>query len=394
MTDADHLEPRLRRLREELVDDQVPLPVDGESGVRLLEELLYARQPPVHEGRAPRYGALVFTAGTARLPSKATTVSRAGTDLATLRQAADGRVVFVVSAGDAPDRLVCFDHTVEYESSLVRVQAETGALVVQRGAGGHVRICTDEGVVTWDGIAWTFKPGVDGYAAPLRRLLPHAPLDVLHGLLELCVHWLSAGRVGATLVWYVDGDRANLGGRIDGTTAVIPPALTLAERSHYGALLSLLGQIDRAGVVDVTGALRAVGLALAPSDEARRLVAPMGGTRHTSARQFSFDDPAAVVFVVSDDGPVTVFSDGAVAATIETNPCRSGFPIGLLSAADIHPDDELTVRCPTCARPLLVDVVRIAGWTGGPERLACPVCDNPVEIDAYRAVIRGVPKIG
>src|SRR3984893_18911922 len=50
---------RLARLREELVDLEVPLPIDADGGAILLEELDYARHPALHEGRAPRYGALV-----------------------------------------------------------------------------------------------------------------------------------------------------------------------------------------------------------------------------------------------------------------------------------------------------------------------------------------------
>ena len=32
--------------------------------------------------------------------------------------------------------------------------------------------------------------------------------------------------------------------------------------------------------------------------------------RHTSGRRYSFDDPAATVIVVSEDGPVTVLRNG------------------------------------------------------------------------------------
>lgn len=37
-----------------------------------------------------------------------------------------------------------------------------------------------------------------------------------------------------------------------------------------------------------------------------------GGTRHTAARRYSFDDPDATVIVVSEDGPVTVMRAGQV----------------------------------------------------------------------------------
>ena len=36
----------------------------------------------------------------------------------------------------------------------------------------------------------------------------------------------------------------------------------------------------------------------------------MRGTRHTSAARHTFDCPDVLAFVVSADGPVTVFSDG------------------------------------------------------------------------------------
>ena len=41
-----------------------------------------------------------------------------------------------------------------------------------------------------------------------------------------------------------------------------------------------------------------------PSPTAKAQVETLGGTRHSSARRYSFDDPASTVTIVSDDGPV------------------------------------------------------------------------------------------
>ena len=41
-------------------------------------------------------------------------------------------------------------------------------------------------------------------------------------------------------------------------------------------------------------------------------VSGLRGTRHTSARRYSFDDPSATVIVVSEDGPVTVLRHGDI----------------------------------------------------------------------------------
>ena len=58
--------------------------------------------------------------------------------------------------------------------------------------------------------------------------------------------------------------------------------------------------------------LFALGVRLVPSADAEAAIGALGGTRHTSARRYSHDDPDAVVIAVSEDGPVTVFRHGDV----------------------------------------------------------------------------------
>ena len=60
--------------------------------------------------------------------------------------------------------------------------------------------------------------------------------------------------------------------------------------------------------------VRKHGVRLVPSADAEATVEGLGGMRHTSARRYSRDDPQAVVVVVSEDGPVTIFRDGDVVA--------------------------------------------------------------------------------
>ena len=59
-----------------------------------------------------------------------------------------------------------------------------------------------------------------------------------------------------------------------------------------------------------------LGVALRSTRAAVADIEPFGGTRHTSAQRFSFDQPECVVFVVSAAGPMTVFHRGrAIVAT-------------------------------------------------------------------------------
>ena len=82
------------------------------------------------------------------------------------------------------------------------VTSHEGSMVTiaQRRPCGLLRGCTDDGVVTWDGSSWHFKPMADDYLDLILRLAPHADRAVLAGLLELAVHALAASGVGATLV--------------------------------------------------------------------------------------------------------------------------------------------------------------------------------------------------
>ena len=58
--------------------------------------------------------------------------------------------------------------------------------------------------------------------------------------------------------------------------------------------------------------LRRLGVRLVPSHTAEETVEAFGGTRHTSGRRYSRDDPFAIVIAVSEDGPVSVLRNGEV----------------------------------------------------------------------------------
>lgn len=392
-TDAE--DRRRDRLRDELNDEGVPLPIDGPHRGLLLDELLYALRPPVHEGRVPRYGAILLpTESTTGLPG-ATFVPTDGRPIDLVRRHADGRGSFSLVAGGRYRGLACFDRTREYESDAVEL-CRDGGLVIQRHPAGPVRVCSPDGIITWDTTRWRFKAPAEAHEVMVRRLAPGADRLVLSRLLGLAVHWLSAGRVGSTLVWrFADRpDRADRAGSPDGSdgldhgSSIPAPPLDITERAHLPALLSGLGQIDRAAVIGPTGIVTHLGAELTSSAEAESLVAPVGGTRHTSARRYSFDHLDTIVVVVSEDGPVTVFIGGAAAAELRNDPCGADDRTWMLPALAEADAGDL-IACPTCDRCLLVD--RITTKNGKHRgSVRCPVCDERLDVDAGRAVVRGV----
>ncbi len=185
----------------------------------------------------------------------------------------------------------------------------TGALVVQRLGRGWVRLCTPQGVATWDGMHWSSKPLSSHVTDRVMRIITAAEPDVLVNLLEFCMHWLGAGRVGGALVWRLAGDPRELA-HLGFGAAVSIPELDLTCRTHFAPLLNALAQYDRATLVDPRGRVSTVGVHLRSSERTRREFTPSQGTRHTSALRFSSDEPSAAVFVVSSGGALSIFWQG------------------------------------------------------------------------------------
>jgi len=291
-----------------MIDDGVVIDA-GEDVLRLvLDELEYARRPPLFERRAPIYGSIVVP-GDRSLIESGELVDLIGLDDMSLdiaRRFADGRSTYLVRQPDRPLQLACFRRSVQYEADLVEIQADIGAVIVQRTAMGVTRAFTETGAVEWAGYRWTNRPNARSQQEALQPQLPRVDKPVLAGLLELAVHWLSPSRVGATLV--LPGDHGDAG--MDLEHSVVAPALTVTTRYHYPALFAALMQTDLATIVAADGAVLRLAVGLRATPEAGSTIGHERGMRHRSAAGYTFDQPGALAVVVSEDGPVSVFHRG------------------------------------------------------------------------------------
>ncbi len=304
---------RLRRLREELVEERLGIIESTDVPDLLIDEIDYAMRPPRHERRLPTYGAIVaptrptehWKADTGLDTTIGTTTARADEEV---RRYADGEVGWAVRDSDGVSALVVFDRAAASERDVVIIADATGGTVVQRRADGGIRVAGRFGVARWDGGGWHLEPPISRWLGEEGRLLldgcvPH-DRSVVDQLLRFAVHDLGAAGIGALLVLGA-GDDAALEPRL-----ATPPPLRLDQPSALGPLRHVLAQTDGAAIFDGDGVLQQLGVRLIPSVQAEQQTAPVGGTRHTSARRFSFDQPRAIVVAISDDGPVTVFRGG------------------------------------------------------------------------------------
>lgn len=303
---------RLRRLTEELLEEQLGVIERSSVPAVLVDEIDYALRPPRHERRVPSYGSFV-------LPSQPVAEWSADTGLAivtssttdalddTVRRYADGLTSWTIRTARGVDSLVVFDRSAGSERDLVVIAAVSGAMVVQRHPNGQVRLVGSFGVARWDGLGWHTEPPVESWLQWAVRGLDEVEGGALHHLLRFAVHDLGAQGVGALLVYRPTPNSHGLERRLDD-----PPPLQIDRPTDLAPLRHVLAQTDGAALFDTAGRLTALGVLLNPTASAETNVDAVGGTRHTSARRYSHDDPGAVVVAVSEDGPVTVFRKGEV----------------------------------------------------------------------------------
>jgi DNA integrity scanning protein DisA with diadenylate cyclase activity len=291
-----------------MIDDGVVVDAEEDLLQVVLDELEYARRPPLFERRAPIYGSIVVPGDRSLIESGELVdlIVLEAMPLDVARRFADGRSTYLVRQPDRPLRLACFRRSVQYEADLVEIQADIGAIIVQRTAMGVTRAFTERGTVEWSGYRWTNRPNARSQHEALQPLLPAVDKPVLAGLLELAVHWLSPARVGATLV--LPGDHGESG--MDLEHSVVAPALTVTTRYHYPALFAALMQTDLATIVAADGVVLRLAVGLRATPEAGSAIDHARGMRHRSAARYTFDQRGALAVVVSEDGPVTVFLHG------------------------------------------------------------------------------------
>ena len=304
---------RLRRLAEELEESGLHLQGSEASRAILIEEIDHALRPPVHERR-------VSSGGTILDPMSDSTTWASGTQLDIIRQPlgqqplpaarrfADGLSSWLLRRTDGTTEWMVFDRPAGSERDLVVLASVLGATVVQRHPAGSVRIVGTFGVLRWDGLRWHHEPPVGSWVDAVTENGSHGDGKVLRAMLEFAVHDLGSMGIGSLLIYRPD---AGPGPPVEERLPT-PPPLQIKRAAHLAPLRHALAQVDGAAIFDADGVLRRLGVRLVPSKAAEQTVEAFRGTRHTSGRRYSHDDPLATVIAVSEDGPVSVLRNGAV----------------------------------------------------------------------------------
>jgi DNA integrity scanning protein DisA with diadenylate cyclase activity len=271
-------------------------------------ELARCLDPVVHEQAVRPYGAIVARE-MPHLERLGRLIDTAGVDDEVIRSMADGVHSVVLLVRGEPPRLLLLHERMDSDQDYASHAVWIDGLIVCNDAHGVVRIVTDSSVTLVEGRRWIRKDMVYEAIEDIARVVPAADTAVVRRLLELAHHRFSPNGIGATLVYALTAN-SDAARRRDHGIDVSALKLSVLNESDEPLLLHQARYRDGALLIAHDGRLDAVNVILRPTRASEQAVPPTKGTRHTSAARHTYDCPDVLAFVVSTDGPVTVFSDG------------------------------------------------------------------------------------
>jgi DNA integrity scanning protein DisA with diadenylate cyclase activity len=283
-------------------------------------ELARCLDPFVHEQDIRPYGAIIARE-TPHLERLGRVVDTGRVPPETLRSLADGRHSVMLVVKDEPPRLLLLHESMDTDQDYASHAVWVEGLIICNDGNGLVRIVTDSSVTLVEGRRWIAKDLVYEAAEDILEVVPAANTEVVRRLLELSHHRFSPERIGATLL-YALTDHPRAATHRDEGVDVSALKLSVLNEAEDPLLSHQARYRDGALLVARDGRLLAVNVILRPTRASEQAVAATKGTRHSSAARHTYDCPDVIAFVVSTDGPVTVFSDGRRIADLKLGTFR------------------------------------------------------------------------
>ena len=271
------------------------------------------------------------------------------------------------------------------ELEAVRFRYGCKGLIIQKDSAGITKVMHETGITIHNDRQWWLKRSVISVLDQVRIHVPQVGVHLLRNILEFAFHHLSPRNIGATLVLYLTESGADLESmRSADTVNLRDLSLNISDSTVTSVIRDLLACNDGATIITPNGAIVGVGSHLRYSSRSADLVSQHKGTRHTSARRFSFDEPRAVVVTVSEDGPVTVFSDGIDIATLEETGfdavSRAVFETVRLGDSDLaNAITSMPVRrrCENCGKTSEILEIVVPLYRED-EEAYCPLCQTQI----------------
>jgi hypothetical protein len=334
-----------------------------------------------HEGRTLPKGAL-FADDLSE--SEGVRVSRRGAQRNLIEDVPNGSTCFayydragIVGLAFTPD--------LSDELEAVRFRYGCKGLIIQKDSAGITKVIHESGITIHNDRVWWQKRSVRTVLGQVRMHVPQVGVHLLRDILEFAFHHLSPRNIGATLVLYLAESGSGLESmRSPDSMNLRDRSLNISDSTVTSVISDIIARNDGATIISANGANLGVGSHLQNSDRSKELVSQHKGPGTLQRDDSRLMNPKAVVVTVSEDGPVTVFSDGIDIATLE----ETGFDtlsrevcetvrVGDADLANAITNTPVRRRCENCGK--LSEILEIVvPLYREDEEAYCPLCQTQI----------------
>ncbi|HYG35616.1 MAG TPA: diadenylate cyclase, partial [Clostridia bacterium] len=362
-------------LSRELVANNVHLDDESlASPEAFLAELGIALKRPIHECNIAPYGCL-FTDDVRALDG-ITVIELEPSKLELVRQLADGIRTFVVFGRLGFVGLGIIEEGADELRLVEFITRNRDSVIITADTYGVTKLLQASGITIHQQRQWRSQPAVSGLISKVVDVAPMANRVLLSQLLHFAAHTLSPRGIGATLVWCLAEPTQEELAKMKPSIDLSDFRFSLSSKPIAAILRHHLSLTDGATIFDPEGIVIGTGAHLRVSDASVAFIKQFRGTRHTSAKRFSYDLAKALIVTISADGPVTVFSDGLSIAELSFSSAHQAAR-ALASAVPEKRDDisgsSHLEQCSKCGKTSRIEEVVISGFKDR-EEANCPVC--------------------
>lgn len=240
----------------------------------------------------------------------------------------------------------------------------------------NIKIYYDKCIYICENRAWKVLGEIDIHLENLKKHYSKIDLPLFRDILRFSFYELSINKIGATIIYWLEDvfntEYASMSDFME---------LDFKNSNYKEIIKSYLYNNDGALVLNINGIALGGQAQLTFTEESRSLIhLKHKGTRHNSAARFSYDNSKAIVVTISEDGPVSVFSEGLniVEFSFE-DPTEFNRGIHQMTKEVDGASDEYEniVICSSCGKSHLVNVLTVYGFKER-ERENCSLCNAEI----------------
>jgi len=270
----------------------------------VLEKILYIK---AHEGKFPQMGVIFSGEDITKYADEILYIKNE--DIDSSLRLSDGETSFLWFGYDGVlNGIALVDEIKNKEYNVLETSKATNSLIFIY-KNKQLKIFAEEKIYIHENRTWVVKDPIGKKVDKILDLTNYEYPEIISNLVKFAYYELSPKKIGSTLVYLLDSEE-----EVD--KKLTPPIdfsgynIDFENTKHHNLIKNFLKQIDGATVIHSNGNIWGTGLHLQYSKKSKGIVIEEGGTRHTSAKRFSFDKGRCIVIVTSEDGPVTIYSDG------------------------------------------------------------------------------------